>query len=237
MHRRSLVGLAYAKRAAIEARHIAAAANLLNRTIENNMENADSSALWMAAVMHSFATCFDTNTSNVSFPDVFWLRVHRGVCTFYRLLSPKSPFKSCARRPGDQCLGLSHPTTGITGIPPVLTALCELDEESNASNPYHRPLHALSGILAETQPGPLRFLAFLNALEMDFLTLLEGRDARAVTLMAIWYNLVPKSAWWMWSRAQLDQRTALAYLRTYHQYDQRVWIALAIYVPTSPLLK
>jgi hypothetical protein len=234
MHGRSLAGLAYAKRTAIEARHIAAAAALLNRTIEDNVEKADSSALWMAAVMHSFATCFDIDAFNVNLTDVFWLRVHRGVSTFYSLLSSKSPFKSCARRPRDQCLGLSHQTTGITGIPPVLATLCDLDEESNASNPYHRPVHALSGILAETQPGPLRFLAFLNALEMGFLKLLEGRDAIAMTLMAIWHSLVPKSAWWMWSRAQLDQRIALEYLRTYHQCDQRIWIALTIYVPTAP---
>jgi hypothetical protein len=235
MHGRSLAGLVHVKRAAIEARHIAAAAALLNLTIENNVERADSSALWMAAVMHSFATCFDTDESNMSLTNVFWLRVHRGVTIFYNLLSPKSPFKSCARRPGDQCLGLSHLTTGITGVPPVLTALCDLDDESNASNPYQRPVHALSGVLAEMQPGPLRFLAFLNALEMDFLKLLEDGDTRAVTLMAIWHNLVPKSAWWMWSRAQFDQRIALEYLRTYHQYDQRVWAALAIYVPAASL--
>lgn len=216
---------------------------LFNDAVACRERIVDGSALWMAAVMISFVACFSveenpsansTLSHANSFCDFSWLRTHKGVRLFYDALGCDNPFKQHSRR-GEhqlQCLGIEYPKHGAGMVPRALATVCNLNVSSNAQcNQYHDPAHALSALLQEQNPGPLRFLAFINAIDLDFIASIEAKDPVGLVLMAIWYDCVPRSAWWLQARSQVESQAIRAYLNQQHGQDTTIQAALARFTP------
>ena len=242
MHRRYLTGQHFEKLTPFEAYHYASAVSLYNHRISETLAAADSSALWMGATMISFMVCSSMETQNprelwplspTGPASSFWMRTHDGVRTLYGMLPPSNPFIEGSRGSVGRCLGVAVPQSGIVGIPKDLADLCELVESSHMKeNPYHTPLYVISSLLVDTTSEPLRFLTFLNLLDDRFKALLEKKDARALVLMAIWYKLVPRSAWWIWPRAQLEHLAICLYLDAHHRENRVVHRVMATWAPS-----
>lgn len=84
---------------------------------------------------------------------------------------------------------------------------------------------------ADDYSSMLRFLAFPNTMEPAFSTLLRAREPRALLLMAIWYELVPPSFWWISLRVSLERQSIWTYLGWYHANKEPIRSFLAAYSP------
>lgn len=235
MHTRSLKGQAYQKRTPLEAFHWAQASALFRDEISQNMTTCDRFALWMSAALISQIVCSAVETEDpeelwpLSPEGMRWLPAQRGLRYFWQML-PQDQFRESDLDPTERCLGLPDQYPGVDGIPQPLVELCDLNELSSAkNNPYHTAVRILSTLLDRSHSGSLRFLALINTAGPGFEALLEQRDPRALTLMAIWFGLVPESAWWIWSRAQLERKAICIYLDRYHRGDSRIQSLLAQY--------
>jgi hypothetical protein len=162
----------------------------------------------MAAVMLSFTDSFTIDrTHDDGALSTTWLKTHSGVRMFYDMLPLSSAFRIADRGSVDACLGMHQVPQGCAGIPLLLADLYDVHDLSNAQdNVYHEPVHVLVMLQSERQVEPLRFLAFANVLDTRFVRLLEVIDQRALLLLMLWYELVPQTAWWLHSRAQIASR-------------------------------
>ena len=213
MHTRLMMGQGQSPRTRLEARHCANAAALFRKALSD--PKSHTSALWMASVMVSFADSFSVDdTSERSLFSTTWLRVHNGVRTIFDMLPPASPFRIVdGEFTGGRCLGMAPVGPGCEGVSESLAEPYGIDyNSSRENNIYHAAVHTLSQLEVEEVRCPLRFLAFVNVLSPKFLNLLESRDHRALYLLMRWYALVPPSAWWLETRAQLGRHAIAAYL-------------------------
>lgn len=204
MHLRLLNGQALAVQTPLEAHHCARSAAMFREDISRPA--VDPQALWMPAVMLSFTDSFTIDPAHANDTlSTTWLKTHSGVRMFYDMLLLSSAFRIAERGSVDACLGMHQVPQGCTGIPTLLADLYELDNHSNAQdNAYHEPVHVLVMLQSERHVEPLRFLAFANVLDARFVRLLEVKDRRALLLLMLWYELVPQTAWWLYSRAQIS---------------------------------
>jgi hypothetical protein len=243
MHNRYLAGRTYAACTPFESYHWAKASALFRTEISHENDTCNWDAFWIAAVMMSFLVCFavETEDPQALWPlslrpslGVSWYRAQRGVRTFWTMLRPSSPFAKGACGSKDRCLDLPIPPSGVEGVSTALVTMCELNDSSNANNsPYHTAVRTLSILLADPTPGPLRFLAFMNTTEPEFERLLEQRDPRSLVLMTIWFSLIPRTAWWIWSRAQLERRAICIFLERDHQDHIRIWPVMRAWSQTE----
>lgn len=236
MHDRYLAGQGHSKRTPLESYHWAMASRLFNNAISNKSRSYDRDAIWLAAAFMNWIVLCAVETENPSevwplspstYSGIPWFPIQKGLRTIWEFTQPLRAGGAFAKYengtdPGNRCLGLPPPRSGIEGIPQTLVDMCELDQWSSAqNNPYHTAARSLSDLLemSETHCSSLRFLSFVNTTEPDFEILLKERDPRALVLMAIWYGLVPKSTWWISLRASLERRAVCIYLDRYHAYD------------------
>lgn len=190
----------------------------------------------MSAALISQIVCFAVETEDpeelwpLSPHGMRWLPAQRGLRTFWQMVPDKIWFSERDLDTTERCLGLPDQIPGVDGIPRALAELCELNEFSSVeNNPYHNAVRILSSLLDRSHDGSLRFLAFINTAGPAFESLLEQRDPRALVLMAIWFGLVPVSAWWIWARAQLERKAIYVYLDRYHGHDVHIQTLLSAY--------
>lgn len=138
--------------------------------------------------------------------------------------------------PKQRCIGLPEAKPGIDGLSEALTAFCGLDAMSTTTNnPYHAAAHILSELMNEAEDycDMLRFLAFPNTMDPAFGTLLKTRDPKAMLLMAIWYELIPPSFWWMSLRVSLERQSIWTYLGRYHAHSEPIKSFIARFSPSD----
>ena len=247
MHDRYLAAQSHLERTPKESYHWAMALQLFNQEISRDFRVCDRDAIWMAAALLSWIAHFAVETqdpeevwplSPSTTSGIPWFPVQKGLRVIWQMSDPHRPDGLFAMQLArmnvsdeERCLGIPPPRSGIDGIPQTdLIEMCELDEWSDATNnPYHTAVRTLSGLLCSPSPNPnsIRFLAFVNTTEPDFEDMLRQRDPRSLLLMAIWYGLIPKSAWWISLRASLECRAIYIYLDRYHANDPHIQKVLA----------
>ncbi|KAE9366302.1 hypothetical protein N431DRAFT_419491 [Stipitochalara longipes BDJ] len=241
MHDRYLSGQGHGKNTELECYHWAMSARLLNHEISQDSGAYDRDAMWMAAVLINYIVFYSVETQNPeefwplspSISEIPWFPIQKGMRAIWQLAAPDRPgslFSKPANDVQERCLGLAPPKPGKHGIAAPLVELCGLDESSSPeTNPYHTAVHALSTLLNNPSANPqsLKFLGFINTIDVGFEALLKEKDPRALLLMSIWYGLVPKSAWWLSLRASLERRAICIYLDRYHADNLRIQRVLA----------
>ena len=209
------------------------AAQQFNYEMSQKSHVFDRDAVWMAAALMNFLVYYAVETQNpeevwpLSSPnsDVPWLPMLKGMRTIWQIAGPDlahSLFFKPTKDWSERCLGLPPTKAGIEGVSQILVEICGLDESSNAeNNPYHTAAHRLSTLLnnPSAHPRSIKFLGFVNSIDAGFEDLLRRKDPRSLLLMAIWYGLVPESAWWISLRASLERRAVCIYLVRHHADD------------------
>ncbi len=242
MHDRYLAGQSHIKRTTLESYHWAMASQLFNRELSERSATYDRDAVWMAAAFMSWIVLYAVETQNpeevwplsAASPDIPWFPIQKGLRTIWQMVQPgrvySKFFKDVSTDPNERCLDMPSPRPGIAGIPQALVDMCELDQYTNAeNNPYQSAVCTLSTVLrsSSTQSNSLGFLAFINATEPKFESMLRQRDPRSLCLMALWYGIVPKLAWWISLRASLERKAIRIYLDRYHPHDPLIQTVLA----------
>jgi len=240
MHDRYLRGQGHHETTPFESFHWAESSQLFNKELSKQLIATDRDAIWMATIFMSWITLHSIETDNPELvwplssrmvSGIPWLPVQRGIRTIWEMvdMTRADSIVSRASQLGassPRCLALPPPEPGIQGVPVVLVRLCDLDAFSGVNNnPYYSACRVLSELLLDyggSGTNSLRFLAFVNTFTPAFEDLLSRRDARALVLMAIWYELVPIQAWYMLLRASLEKQAIWIYLSRYHGHDARV---------------
>lgn len=235
MHDRHLASKGHQQRTSWESYHWAMASSLFRRRLADGFALADGDATWMTATSLSWISLCAIETSDAeevwplkpaSASDLDWLDMQNGMRAIWDMLSGGTSTRFMKRQrlidSKERCIGIPRPKPGISGLPLPLVLLCELDEWSGSdNNPYHAAVWILSELLQEADDytSMLRFLAFPNTFEHKFGAMLKARDPRALLLMAIWYELVPPSFWWISLRVSLERTAIWRYLARYHAVD------------------
>lgn len=243
MHDRHLAKKDYMARTPFECYHWAKASQLFNLEISKDISVWDRDAVFMASVFMSYIMGFAVEAqhpedvwplSSALTSNLPWLPIQKGLRTIWEMTEPYRPdgmmAKNLTVKVDERCLGLPSPLPGIEGLSPALVKMCELDVLSvSGNNPYHTAVRILSPLMDDPSLHlkPLRFLSFANTIEPEFEDLLKQRDPRALVLMALWYGLVPDSAWWFSLRSTLEREAIVLYLRRYHAEDAYIQHVLA----------
>ena len=201
------------------------------------VDNGKLDAIWMTAALMSLVTCFNLETDDVeqvwplkptAASDLSWLEMQKGLRTLWQACDFEhngGVFKAQVFPLRSRCLGVQLPTEGIDGIMRPLLPLCNITQSSDASNnPYFTAAHMLSQLLRDDIKlmKTLRFLSFPNIISPEFEAQIKRKDPVALVMMALWYELVEQSTWWMSGRAYLECRAIWTYLRRYHTNDPRI---------------
>ena len=90
-------------------------------------------------------------------------------------------------------------------------------------NPYYTTIHHVVPLVGTecTQTNVIPFLSFVGHMSARFRRLLEGKDARALLLLAYWYAEV-HTLWWIKRRAVLECQAICFYLERYHADDEGI---------------
>ena len=242
MHDRFLACRSHEQRTPMECYHWAVALRLFNHELSGeNFQTRNRDAIWMAAALISWMVLYAVETQDpeevwpLSHPtssDIPWFPIQKSLRTLWEMVQPHRPdslFAMNALEPSERCLGIPPPASGIDGIPQPLVDMCELDKLSNArNNPYHTAVRTLSDLINYPgAPRSIKFLSFLNTTEPEFEDLLSRRDPRSLLLVALWYGIVPESAWWISLRAKLERKAICIYLNRYHATDPLIYPVLA----------
>lgn len=117
------------------------------------------------------------------------------------------------------------PSAGIDNVPSALARLCDLDMSSTAeNNPYFTVVHTLVQLqnLSSDQITTVRFLSFVYHMQGPFKDLLQGKDPVALLLLALWYVMAPRGAWWIECRATVERQSICSYLQRYHRSKRAI---------------
>lgn len=242
MHDRYLAGQSHFKRTPLECYHWAMALRLFNCELSKDSRSWDQYAIWVAAALMSWITWFAVEAQNpeevwplsaASSSDIPWFPIQKGLKTLWDLLESSGSDSITTNKAfamSARCLGLPPPRPGMDGTLKALADMCGLDEFSTAeNNPYHAPVRSLSGLLGSSAAyaNSIEFLMFVHALGPGFDAMLRQRDPRSLLLMAVWYGLVPQSAWWISLRASLERTAIILYLDRHHANDPLIHTVLA----------
>jgi len=100
-------------------------------------------------------------------------------------------------------------------IPAKLRTLCNVDAASNArNNAYDGVVRALLRLWDLECNGTtiLTFYVFTQTMTPECIQLLEGRDPRALLLLAYWFGMVCEWKWWLAQRARVEGRAICLWL-------------------------
>jgi len=121
----------------------------------------------------------------------------------------------------DPDLSLLHDErSGTEGIPQALVDLFEVNEFSTCNNhPYLRPLRRICYMrnIPQTTDNTLKFMQFMQGVDMAFVRRLQLLDARAILLLGSWLGfLCHVERWWCKGRAQNEYQAIAAFLEEHH---------------------
>jgi hypothetical protein len=204
-----------------------------NRTLSGPLTSSERDAVWVAAVLLgcSMLAQVDVNTPEQAWPlknpsptDLDWLKISWGKKEAWRIADIYRPDSSlrelqCSHGP-DDFLSVPSDQEVFRNLPQELAMFCGLGVNSNsAANPCHVPGSILARLVSmeNNRQNMLRFLAFLGHMPLDFRTLLEAKDPRALVIM-LWYQTLwlGSEQWWMRKRCELETVAIVLYLERYH---------------------
>ena len=248
MQDRYLAYESHLARTPLECYHWSIAVNSLNQELPASFDSYNLDAIWITAAFMSMATVFTVETDDymqvwplkpATASDLSWLGIQKGMRTLWERVNSQqsaSLFRGYTPPWKKRCLGVQLPSDGIDGIWPPLLALCDLDQFSNASNnPYYSAAHMLSLLLKDDVrwARTLRFMAFPNTMEPGFEDLLRCKDPRALVILAVWYEIIEQSTWWMSGRAALERQAIWIYLHKYYADHPRIRAFITSPITTS----
>jgi hypothetical protein len=205
---------------------------LFNRKLSTPVQPQDRDALWASAALLGVIafSSIEASKPEEAWPlghpepsDLDWLRMSDGKAAIWNITNPLRPdsvFYTLADEYKSDYLFSAAPRYGTDGIPSKFIKLYGLDNSSTAdNNPYYTAVHTLARLLRIEcdQSTIARFLSFIAHMKLDFRTLLEQKDPRALLLLAYWYAKVCHSLWWIARRAMLECQATCLYLERYHE--------------------
>ncbi|EEP79295.1 predicted protein [Uncinocarpus reesii 1704] len=110
----------------------------------------------------------------------------------------------------------NNSTFDIQDIPPAFRELCDIDKSTDSSNnPYYTPLRTLF-ILMRLEPSGANFaklVIFVGQMLSGYRDLVQGRDHRALLILAYWFGLMcGVDQWWIQDRVRSECRAICKYL-------------------------
>ena len=187
--------------------------------------NADA-VLVTSTLINAIAFCLvDTSELDKCWPlssapsDLQWLSIQKGIGLISRAtqqLGRTSKIKDLfdEGRDGFQEAEITSETVMLCA--PDLAELCDISPLSTVqNNAYFGALQRLAPMIqVPCNPSTIfAHLAFLAAVSSSFLSLLCGKDHRALLLLSYWYaNVAPFNCWWIGIRSKLEGAAICKYL-------------------------
>ena len=225
------------KRTQYEMYHWSRTAALFNESLSMPIKLSDRDAFWATAVLLG-AIAFSSNEANCpeeSWPlspsspsDLEWLRFSDGKKAIWKIADPlrsDSVFHSLSDEYNKAYFFSRSAKPGVRGFFMPLVDLCNLSDTSNTdNNPYHTVVYVLSALLKVdcNHSNALIFLSFIGYMNPDYKALLEGKDPRALLLLAYWYAKVCRYQWWTTRRALLECQAICIYLERHCARDSKI---------------
>lgn len=204
-----------------------------NRKLSGPLTSSERDAIWIAAVLLGCSTIahVDGDTPEQVWPlkrpssaDLDWLKISWGKKEAWRIADiyrPDSTLRELQyNRIPDDFLSVPSDQEVFRNLPRQMALFCGLSPESTpATNPCHVP----GAIVARLVPlennwgNILRSLTFLGHMPLDFRTLLEAKDPRALVIL-LWYETLWLGAdqWWMKTRCFRQTEAIMIYLERHH---------------------
>lgn len=220
------------KRSVAEVYHGAQGAALLSEKLSSPIRYEDRDALWSSAAMLGIASISSIEASSPAeawplkpddLSDLDWLNLSVGKKAIWRATDPLRPdsifypmadvYIQSMKRP---------PLRDLSELAPDFIQLCSLDEPlACGQNPYYSAVSILSDLWEATDTREMtgRYISFLSLMELDFRSLLDCKDPRALLIFAYWYALLSNSLWFITRRARLECQSICLYLEKYHADD------------------
>ena len=105
----------------------------------------------------------------------------------------------------------------LPNLPPDILTLFDISPGSSAAkNPYHIPVLTLAQLRGReaTHENLIEFMRFITFMTDPFRRLIEGKDPRALLLLAWWFwKLESAELWWLTSRAKVEGRAIRVWLQ------------------------
>ena len=237
MHDRYLAQGGHLERTPQECYHWNVALQSFTQELSHNFNKCDLDAIWLTASLMFLVSFFAVETDGheqvwplkpTGASDLTWLEMQKGMRALWPIVDLErdgSLFRGQTMPLNRRCLGVPLPTEGIDDILPFIAALCGLDQSSNANNsPYYSAAQMLSLLFCDDADRfqPLRFLAFPNMMVPEFEVLVKKKDPYALVMMALWYELIVETSWWMSGRAALECKAIWIYLNRNHADKPRI---------------
>lgn len=211
-----------------ELYHWSQAAALFREKLSASISSSERDALWVTSVLlvGIALACVDASKPEEAWPlqssslsNMVWLRMINGKKAVRNITDPlrkDGVFHKLADKNDASSRVFEHRQSTLLS---TLADLCHLTEPSaSQNNPYYGAVYKLGTLLdLECDQSTIReFLGFFDALDFEFLGLLERKEPRALLLLAHWYAKVCGSMWWRGRRALLECQATCIYLQRHH---------------------
>jgi hypothetical protein len=231
MHERE--ALSIGQQSTLELYHWYEGTSQFNRKLSGPLTSSERDAIWVAAVLLGCSTIaqVDGDRPQEVWPlkspspnDLDWLKISWGKKEAWRIADiyrPDSTLRGLQyNRVPDDFLSVPSDREVFRNLPQELTMFCGLGPKSTAAtNPCHIPGSILARLvpLENNWENILKFLTFLGHMPLDFRTLLEEKDPRALVIM-LWYQALwlGSEQWWMRRRCVLETEAIIIYLERHH---------------------
>ena len=239
MHDRTMLSPSGIDPSAVEALHSHLSTELLQNKLSGKADRSEYAAIVLASAMLAYVTfCnVEAKTPEEAWPlkpqspsDLQWLKMSYGKNDVRRTMQDPTKDDAILQKldngPVKEPLGISLTAAELQNVPAQFIKLYGLDSTpgsdatpSAETNPYQAgaSIFAWTLNLDSNISTILNFLSFTVHMHPEYKRLLEGKDPRALLLMACWYaKICQYQHWWLRRRANLECQAICLYLERYH---------------------